>query len=89
MIHKDSEALAENKLVLLYMLSETDIPLSKNQITQVVLENNLMNYFSMQQLLAELVQSGLVVCYEDMGRHLYRIQRKALETLTMISDSIP
>ncbi|MGI6704153.1 MAG: DUF4364 family protein [Clostridia bacterium] len=89
MIHKDSEALAENKLVLLYMLSETDIPLSKNQITQVVLENNLMNYFSMQQLLAELVQSGLVVCYEDMGRHLYRIQRKGLETLTLFSARIP
>ncbi|MDD2573278.1 MAG: DUF4364 family protein [Bacillota bacterium] len=88
MIHRDIEELAENKLVLLYILSETGMPLSKNQITQVVLENSLMNYFSMQQFLAELVQRGLVVRYEDMGRHLYRIQREGLKTLRLFSDRI-
>ncbi|HOO11951.1 MAG TPA: DUF4364 family protein [Bacillota bacterium] len=89
MIHRDTEELAENKLLLLYILSEAGIPLSKNQVTQVVLENSLMNYFSMQQFLAELVQKGLVVCYEDMGRHFYRIQRHGDEVLGLFLIRIP
>lgn len=77
MIHRDTEELAENKLLLLYILSEAGIPLSKNQVTQVVLENSLMNYFSMQQFLAELVQkdwwyamktwAGIFTGYNAMG----------------------
>ncbi|HZX45933.1 MAG TPA: DUF4364 family protein [Clostridia bacterium] len=89
MIHRDTEELAENKLLLLYILSEAKIPLSKNQVTQVVLENNLMNYFSMQQFLSELVQKGLVVCYEDIGRHFYRIHRRGNEVLGLFLSRIP
>ena len=89
MIHRDTEELAENKLLLLYILSEAGTPLSKNQVTQVVLENNLMNYFSMQQFLAELVQKGLVVYYEDTGRHFYRINRRGSEVLDLFLGRIP
>lgn len=89
MIHRDFEELAENKLLLLYILSEAGTPLSKNQVTQVVLENNLMNYFSMQQFLAELVQKGLVVCYEDTGRHFFRIHRRGSEVLGLFLSRIP
>ena len=89
MIHRDTEELAENKLVLLYILSEAGMPLSKNQVTQVVLENSLMNYFSMQQFLLEMVQKGLAVCYEHMGRHYYRIHSRGLEVLNLFSGRIP
>jgi predicted transcriptional regulator len=89
MIHRHTGELAENKLILLYILSETGTPLSKNQITQVVLENSLMNYFSMQQFLSELVQKGLVLCYQDMGRHLYKIHSRGLEVLNLFSSRVP
>ena len=89
MINRDTEELAENKLLLLYILSEAGTPLSKNQVTQVVLENNLMNYFSMQQFLAELVQKELVVCHEDMGRHFYRIHHRGSEVLSLFLIRIP
>jgi predicted transcriptional regulator len=89
MIHRHTGELAENKLILLYILSKTETPLSKNQITQVVLENSLMNYFSMQQFLSELVQNGLVLCYQDMGKHLYIIHNRGLEILNLFSSRIP
>lgn len=89
MISQNIEELAENKLVLLYILSETNLPLSKNQMTQIVMENDLMNYFSMQQFLAELVQRNLVVYYEDMGKYLYTIQQEGLETLRLFASRIP
>lgn len=89
MAYKGSEVLAENKLILLFILSETGVPVSKNKITQVVLENNLMNYFTMQQLLGELVDSGLVTCYEHIGRHYYRLEIQGIEVLKMFYGRIP
>jgi predicted transcriptional regulator len=89
MVYKGTEELAENKLILLYILYETGIPLSKNQITEIVLENCLMNYFTMQQFLGELVQAGLITCYEDMGRHYYRLESQGAGVLQLFAGRIP
>lgn len=89
MIHRDTEDLAESKLILLYILSEINAPVSKNRITQIVLENNLMNYFSMQQFLTELVHSKLIMCREEMGKHLYSIKQEGLRTFGLFSARIP
>lgn len=89
LIYNDTEELAENKLILLYILSKVDAPLSRNQIVQIVLENELMNYFSIQQYLTELVQKSLITHYEDMGKHLYSIKQKGLETLRLFPSRIP
>lgn len=89
MVYRGTEELAENKLILLFILSETGAPLSKNQITQVVLENSLMNYFTMQQLLGELMDGGLITYYEDMGRHYYRLEDRGASVLKLFYRRIP
>ncbi len=89
MFYNETEELAENKLILLYILSEINVPLSKNQIVQIVLENELMNYFYIQQYLTELVQKKLIAHYEDMGNYLYSIDQKGLETLRLFTARLP
>ena len=49
--------LAENKLILLYILDKLNMPVSNLQLTKIVMENKLMNYFIFQQFLDEIVQS--------------------------------
>ncbi len=89
MVYRGTEELAENKLILLFLLSEIKSPLTKNQITQIVMENSLMNYFSMQHFLSQLVDKGLVKHYQDMGKHLYLIQDQGLDVLKLFSARIP
>jgi len=53
-----NKELAENKLILLYIIDKVNIPISNLQITKIILENKFMNYFMLQQLLNELCTSN-------------------------------
>ena len=56
----ESGILADKKLMILYLLSKMDIPLTKTQITNAVLENNLIDFFTFQQCISELEESGMI-----------------------------
>ena len=51
----DTLDLAENKLLLLYIFRELDVPVTRNLITEIILENNFLNYFILQPYLSELI----------------------------------
>ena len=45
MFENSSEELASHKLLILYILNKINMDLTNSQITQVVLETEMMNYF--------------------------------------------
>ncbi len=55
-----SGILADKKLIILYLLSNMNIPLTKQQITNAVLENNLIDFFTFQQCTSELEDAGMI-----------------------------
>ncbi len=50
--------LAEHKLIILHLVQKMGISLSNSEICQFLLNKEYMNYFSVQQYLAELVEAG-------------------------------
>ena len=54
MFENSSEELASHKLLILYILDKINMDLTNSQITQVVLETEMMNYFSLQQFYLSL-----------------------------------
>ena len=60
MFNDNTEELAQNKLILLYIIDKSQSSLSNSQITEIVLEDNYMNYFLIQQFLSELVKSKFI-----------------------------
>lgn len=50
----------QNKLIILYLLLKIEIPLTRTQITNIILENNLIDYFALQECLYELEQNNLI-----------------------------
>ena len=56
MFENSSEETAYHKLLILYILYKIKMDLTNSQITQVVLETEMMNYFSLQQLLSQLME---------------------------------
>lgn len=80
--------LAENKLLLLYIVNRLDFPVSNAQITELILENNLMNYFTLQQYIDELTSSGFLI-YKDMdGSKRLSITEKGKNVLELFLDRI-
>lgn len=54
-----SKETVQNKLIIMYLLDRLKIPVSNNNITRLVLETRLMNYFMFQQCLNELYEGKL------------------------------
>lgn len=52
--------LADDKLSILYFINCLGIPLTNSQITRFFVENNLINYFDLQQSIIELIAGGLI-----------------------------
>ena len=89
MFENSSEELAYHKLLILYILDKINMDLTNSQITQVVLETEMMNYFSLQQLLSQLMESKFLITYKDSDREYYSLTQKGVETLEYFLSRIP
>ena len=76
--------VTENKIILLYMMMRIRQPMNLDQMTQLCTELELMNYFDMRALLAELAEDGYAVQDGDK----YHIAPDGIETLRMFKTMV-
>ncbi|NFF81339.1 DUF4364 family protein [Clostridium botulinum] len=87
-MYESSAELAENKLLLLYVLKAIKDPISNTQLTEIVLQNNFINYFTLQQYLSELESADFVVYKENNDKKLLCLTKKGDNVLTLFKDRI-
>ena len=78
-----------NIYFILYILNKINMDLTNSQITQVVLETEMMNYFSLQQFLSQLMESKFLTTYKESDREYYSLTQKGLEILEYFLSRIP
>ena len=91
--------LAENKLILLYLIEKMQVVLSNNdttkfllsnsEICQFALEKNYMDYFTVQQYLEELVESGFLLKTKDNNATRYEVTEQGNQVLGFFMKQIP
>lgn len=79
----------ENKLLLMYILDKMDLPLSYNQISKFAMEENYMNYFTLQQALAEMTEVGFLDKVQDSSSTRYTITDEGNKVLHYFEKNIP
>ena len=89
MFSGNSEELAQNKLLLLYIIKESTYNLTKNQLTEIILEKNYMNFFSVQQYLSELVESDFIELMECENEQKFNLLEKGKVALDIFMAKIP
>lgn len=89
MLIDNTEELAQNKLLLLYIIDKSGNSITNQEITQLVLEKNYMNYFLIQQFLSELVASKLIEYSTKDNEKKYKLLKKGKLTLKYFIDRIP
>ncbi len=83
-----TEPLTLYKLIVLYMLDRVDFPLTKAQIFDFILDKEYTNYFTLQQVSCELIDSDLVESKSIRNSsHLY-ITDEGRNTLSYFEDRI-
>ena len=87
-MYENSAEVAENKLLVLYVTDSLKHPITNTQLTEIILENNFINYFTLQQYISELIASDFLR-YETVNeKKLIRITEKGTNTLSFFSDRI-
>ena len=88
MLFDNTQELAQNKLLLLYIINESYNPLSNEEITEIILEKDFMNYFLIQQYLSELAETNFITYEKDEDKKLYKILDKGKTTLYYFQDRL-
>ncbi len=81
--------IAQDKLKLLYILNYINIPMTNIEITNHILDNNYMDYFSLQQLLSDLCDAKFVKLNSKNGNEYYSISEAGTEALEMFGEKLP
>jgi predicted transcriptional regulator len=84
----DDNKLAENKLIILYLLDKMDVALSNNDISQFAMERNIMDYINVQQALSQLTDSGYIEAFNEKSTTRYSITHEGSGVLSLFHNRI-
>ncbi len=85
---KNSSNLAESKLVIIYLLHKTYLPVSISYIQDFVLDN-YMDYFSLSNNIAELTENGYIVKNIQNNKTTFKLSEKGYKMLNLFKNLIP
>ena len=87
----DNETLAENNVIILYILNKIDRPVNNDELLQLVLSIEDMNYFYFQQFLLDLLENRYIETHKenDFSEQIYRLTSAGRETLELTKDLVP
>ncbi len=86
---KSKERLAENKLVILYLLKKANCTLTNLQMLRFLYDFEDFNYYYFQHLLSELIAQGYIVNYQQGEEWLYEISMQGKEILELTENILP
>lgn len=81
--------LAQIKLKVLFILNTLNLPVTNMDLTRFILENNFMDYFTLQEIILELQKDGFVDSGQTEGKESYTITTIGQETVEMFSARVP
>ena len=76
------------KLILLYLLNRVEIPLTNGQICAFVAEEQYTDYFTVQETLADMVETKLLEPEIVRNSTFYHLTESGKETLSYFKDEI-
>ena len=85
---------AENKLLILYLINRLELPMSRAQITDFIIQKELMNHFTLEQTLSAMVEAGVLETEiesdaADVSTTRYSVTEEGLTTLEYFETHIP
>lgn len=87
-MHNNISDLAESKLILLYILHKIKLPISNLVLSEIVLSNNILNYFTLQQYIFELISSNLIRNIDRDGKTLMELSDTGQKVLELFKNRI-
>lgn len=84
----DTTKLAENKLLLLYILQVIDFPISETHLSRIILENDLIDYFTLQENISFLMENKFIKKTSDKFMEKYALTSEGSNILKLFEGHI-
>lgn len=88
-LNTNKEELAESKVLILYILSKINKPITNFELLNLVQSIEEMNYFYFQQFLIDLKENRYLIEYEQEKQKYYTITMSGRETIKLTIDMLP
>ncbi len=88
-ITSDNNTLAENKVLILYILNNVTKPITNDALYSIITSAVDLNYFYFQQFLLDLIEVKYIVCYKKETQDFYEITEDGKKTLNLTLDILP
>ena len=85
----DKETLAENKVLILYVLNTLNKPVTNDALYTIVNSATDINYFYFQQFLLDLQEAKYIVSFNQETQTVYSITESGKNTLNLTLDILP
>jgi len=89
MTEKNNNDLAENKVLILYLLTKINNGINKDGLFKIISSINDTNYFYFQQYLNDLIQTNLVTTYTKDDDSILQITSEGKNALLLTKDLLP
>lgn len=86
---ENQKNLAENKLIILYLLKNANCVLSNLQILKLLYDFEGFNYYYFQHILSDLVEKNYIISYKQEEEWLYQITSQGAEVLELTENMLP
>ncbi|HMM31404.1 MAG TPA: DUF4364 family protein [Clostridia bacterium] len=84
-----SDGFTKNKLIVLYVLREHGLELTREQFTTLAGESELMPFFELQAAVSELEEEGLIAAVPRVFGQAYTLTAMGRETIDMFAERLP
>jgi predicted transcriptional regulator len=88
-VKDNMENLAENKLIILYLMNNVNCPLTNLQILRLLYDFEGFNYYYFQHLLSELIEKRYILNYPQGEEWLYEITEEGRTVLSLTDNMLP
>lgn len=86
-LNSDDQTLAENKILILYILDKVGKPISHNELLELVISISDMNYFYFQQFLLDLLDDNYVSTFKKENDDIYELTEDGKNALDLTIDT--
>ena len=88
-LNSDIETLAENKVLILYLLDKLNKPITNDGLFKIISASNNINYFYFEQYLSDLINDKLIAVKASEEATLYEITNAGRESLALTKEALP
>jgi len=88
MFTNDSQKQAKDKLIILSLINHFNLPLTNEQIIELVMGNDLIDYFALQHYLSELLETSMIQYTESVDGNFYSITEMGKVSIEFFADRI-